>query len=108
MFTNYWDSYDADGDFDSLMPSAGSNQNTFGGNLSVSSAGYDPVWLLQKYGDRLKLLPRDLYDAVLEALRGGTESVFLMQYLSTYGSGALLNSNWVAEASVYLPELGQI
>lgn len=107
-FYDYWNTYNAQSDFGSLMPSLDEAQSisgvsTFGGN--VSSAGYDPLFLFQKYGDRLRLLPKDLYDAVFEAMRGGTTNQFLMQYISEYSGGATLNATWVGEAKMYLPDL---
>lgn len=106
-FYDYWNTYNATSDFGSLMPSLDNSQSitgvsTFG---SVSSAGYDPLFLFQKFGDRLRLLPQDLYDAVFEAMRGGTTNQFLMQYISEYSGGAALNNVWASEAKLYLPEL---
>jgi hypothetical protein len=104
--SDYWNTYDANSDFSSLMPPMfGTPQQPIGGNLQTSSAGYDPLWIYQTFGDRLRLLPSDLRDAVFEAIRGRTTNQFLMPYISIYSGGATLNSNWVTEARSYLPEL---
>lgn len=105
--SDYWNTYNADSDFSSLMPPlfGTKEQSAFGGNLQTSSAGYDPVWIYQQFGDRLRLLPQDLYDAVFEAMRGSTTNQFLSQYISVYSGGATLNAVWATEARSYLPEL---
>lgn len=105
--SEYWNTYDANSDFSSLMPPlfGTPEQSAFGGNLQTSSAGYDPVWVYQMFGDRLRLLPADLRDAVFEAMKGGTTNQFLAQYISVYSGGATLNATWVTEARSYLPEL---
>ncbi|MBE9038332.1 hypothetical protein [aff. Roholtiella sp. LEGE 12411] len=102
----YWNSYNPNSDFGSLMPPLfGTEQQSTVGNLQASSAGYDPLWVYQTYGSRLHTLPQDLQDAVFEAMRGGTNNQFLMQYISTYSGGATLNNIWAGEAKLYLPEL---
>ncbi len=90
---NYWD-YNPNQDFDGLSPTLPpmSNQQVTGSSLSNSGlvpAGYDPVWIWEKFGDRLRLLPTDLYDAVFEAMRQGT----------------ILSEAWAQNAELFLPEL---
>lgn len=104
----YWNQYNPNSDFGSLMmPQSvfGAQSVTGGGSLQASGAGYDPLWVYQTFGDRLRLLPADLYDAVFEAMRGNTTNQFLGQYLSIYSGGAVLNDVWATEARAYLPEL---
>lgn len=104
--SDYWNNYDPHQDFESLLLPIGEGQQASNvGSLSAPKAGYDPLWIYQKYGDRLRLLPADLYDAVFEAIKGQTTDPFLMQYISTYSDGATLNNVWVNEAKIYLKDL---
>lgn len=104
--SDYWNTYDPNSDFGSLVPPLfGTPQQPIGGNLQTSSAGYDPLWVYSTFGDRLRLLPDDLRDAVFEAMKGGTTNQFLAQYISVYSGGATLNAIWATEARSYLPEL---
>lgn len=87
----YWNSYNLNQDFDNLAPQPSQNQSatgsTFGSGLI--RAGYDPVYVWQTYGDRLRVLPADLYDAIFEAMRQGT----------------ILSNQWAQNAALFLPEL---
>lgn len=66
--SEYWQSYNPNTDFDALSAPIQTNQSTTGFNLNLQKAGYDPVWIWETYGDRLKLLPGDLYNAIFEAM----------------------------------------
>lgn len=104
--SDYWNTYNPHRDFESLLLPIGEGQQTSNvGSLNAPKAGYDPLWIYQKYGDRLRALPADLYDAVFEAVRGGTTNQFLIQYISMYSDRAVLNSTWVGEAKLYLTDL---
>lgn len=110
MFGNYWEDYNPHMDYGSLLLTDTQSQSAIGdSSLNATSAGYDPVWIFERFGpmngDRLRLLPQDLRDAVYEAMKGSTTSPYLMQYISVYSNGAVLNQLWAQEASVYLPEL---
>ncbi|RUR74913.1 hypothetical protein PCC6912_50910 [Chlorogloeopsis fritschii PCC 6912] len=103
---NYWDNYNPDTDFQSLTPVDRRSQSVVGsGNIKVQNAGYDPMWVFTEFGDRLRLLPADLYDSVFEAIKGGTTNPMLAMYINTYSGGATLNSLWEQEAKRYLPDL---
>lgn len=102
----YWNEYDINKDWRSLTPVNHTHQSATGdGQLKAKATGYDPVWVLDNIGDRLKLLPDDLKDAVYEALRPEETSPFLTMYIARHSGGAILNNVWVQEAKVYLTEL---
>jgi hypothetical protein len=103
----YWNNYNAHADYGSLLLTNNGEQSATGeGNLKANSAGYSPLWVYEKFGDRLRLLPKDLYAAVFEAIKGGATDPMLRIYINEYSGGATLNHIWVQEATPYLPELG--
>lgn len=107
MFGDYWNNYDPHTDYGSLLLADTQQQTALGdSNLRASSSGYDPIFIFEKFGplngDRLRLLPDDLRDAVYEAMKGSTTNPYLMQYISVYSNGAVLNDLWAQEARVYL------
>lgn len=71
-------------------------------NLKGKISGYDPIFIMQKFGDRLKILPRDLYDAVFECLKENSDNHFLWIYLNRSSKGYYLNEIWIKEAQNYL------
>lgn len=90
MPTNeYWDNYRLEQDFDALAPNIPSPQQVTTSHLNLQNAGYDPVYIYTTFGDKLKLLPGNLYDAVFEAMK----------------TGEILSPHWASEASLFLPEL---
>ena len=101
----YWNNYNPDNDIQGLTQINREGQSATGGTLKTNSAGYDPLWIYSQYGDRLKLLPRDLQDSVYEAMKGGTTDPMLRIYLNQYSGGATLNQTWTESAKPYLPGL---
>ncbi|MBO3462963.1 hypothetical protein G7B40_001700 [Aetokthonos hydrillicola Thurmond2011] len=93
MYSEYWQNYNPAQDFDGLSPTLPPlyNQQATGSTLGngLVRAGYDPLWVYEKFGDRLRVLPADLYDAVFEAMRQGT----------------ILSNQWAENAVLFLPEL---
>lgn len=88
MQEEYWENYNAATDFDALGQVIPSNQDAAGSNLKLQKAGYDPLWVWETYGDRLKLLPGDLYSAVFDAMR----------------DGGLLSNQWAEDIALYIPD----
>jgi hypothetical protein len=85
----YWENYRLEKDFDALSPNIPSQQRSFTSESGLQRAGYDPVWIYTTFGDKLKLLPAELYDAVFNAMR----------------NGEILSPHWAAQAALFLPEL---
>ncbi|NJM23752.1 MAG: hypothetical protein HC907_36700 [Richelia sp. SM1_7_0] len=85
-FHPYWEKYDPRQDYNSLAPSVSTEQNATGASFQLQKAGWDPIWIYEKFGSVLGKLPAHLYDAVFNAMR----------------SGELLSNNWGIEAQLFI------